>query len=248
MSPLLTVRANSSNLLKRGASGIQVKTVQEKLKQLGYFEFDATGYFGEITEKSVRAFQTSNNLLADGIVGPQTLQFINKATATTVSRSSTVNRSALLNWFGQAEDAFPIGAIATITDINTGLQFQAKRTYGYNHADCETVTAEDTEIYKSIFNGEYTWEMRAIILEYGGQKLAASMAGMPHAGREDKPSNSWVSGRSGGFGTGYNLDAVKGNNMSGHFDIHFLGSKTHGSNKVDNRHQEKILEAAKYIK
>ncbi len=248
ISPLFTNGVDATSLLKKGSSGGDIKTVQQKLKQLGYFNEETTGYFGTVTEKAVIAFQSASGLEADGIIGPMTLRTINKATTVDVSRSTSTNRGALLKWFGQAEDAFPIGAVATITDITTGLQFIAKRTYGYNHADCEPATAEDTKIYKSIFDGEYKWEMRSIILEYDGQKLAASMAGMPHAGRDDKPSNAWVSGRSSGYGYGYNLDAVKGNNMSGHFDIHFLGSKTHGSNKVDNRHQEKILEAAKYIK
>ncbi len=247
LSPLYILQADALGLLKHGASNQQVKEVQLKLKQLGYFNYNTTGYFGDITETAVKAFQKAYSIQVDGIVGPQTLNLLNRSISTTVSRGSSTPRNGLLPWFGQAEKAFPIGAVATITDIKTELTFKAKRTYGYNHADCETLTAEDTKIYKQIFGGEYKWEMRSIIIEYNGKKLAASMAGVPHAGREDKPMNAWVSGRSGGFGTGDNLDAVKGNNMSGVFDVHFLGSKTHGSNKVDQRHQIKIKEAAKAL-
>jgi len=32
--------------------------------------------------------------------------------------------------------------------------------------------------------------------------------------------------------------------MDGHFDIHFLGSKTHGTNKVDSNHQNAVKKAA----
>lgn len=248
LNPLYITHADAVEILKKGETSQSVKEVQIKLKQLGYFQSDVTGYYGPITENAVKKFQRACGIKADGVVGPQTLKYIDKYLAVDVSRNANINRQAMMPWFGKAEKAFPIGAIATITDIETGLQFKAKRTYGYNHADCETLTAEDTKIYKKIFGGQFKWEMRAIIVEYNDQKLAASMAGMPHAGREDKPANAWVGGRSGGFGTGTNLDAIKGNEMSGHFDIHFLGSKTHGTNKIDNRHQVKIIEAAKHIK
>ncbi|MCG8500030.1 MAG: peptidoglycan-binding protein [Firmicutes bacterium] len=248
VSPLYILQANAFGLLKNGVSGTPVKEVQLKLKNLGYFNHEATGYYGPITEKAVKAFQTDYSIKIDGIVGPQTLNMLDRHLKPDVSRASAVNREALMPWFGQAEHAFPIGAVATITDVQTGLAFKAKRTYGYNHADCETLTANDTEIFKQIFGGAFNWQRRAIILEYGEYKLAASMAGMPHAGREDKATNAWVANRSAGFGTGHNLDAVKKNNMSGHFDVHFLGSKTHGTNSIDNKHQNMVKEAAKAIK
>jgi len=34
--------------------------------------------------------------------------------------------------------------------------------------------------------------------------------------------------------------------MSGHFDVHFYGSKTHGTNKVDSAHQSAVKKAAKW--
>jgi hypothetical protein len=49
-------------MLKRGDSGLDVKTLQIKLKLL------ADGQFGPITEKAVIRFQLSNNLPVNGIV------------------------------------------------------------------------------------------------------------------------------------------------------------------------------------
>ena len=57
---------------------------------------------------------------------------------------------------------------------------------------------------------------------------------------------SYVTNRSGGFGRGNNLDKVKDNGMSGVVDVHFLNSKTHGTNRVDSNHQKAIKEAAKF--
>jgi len=42
-----------------------------------------------------------------------------------------------------------------------------------------------------------------------GRKMAASMAGMPHAGVDSAPANTYVKSRSGGYGAGDNLDSVK---------------------------------------
>lgn len=71
---------NNSTLLKRGDSGIAVKTLQEKLITLGYSCGDdgADGDYGSLTENAVKDFQRKNGLAIDGIAGPKTLEAINK--------------------------------------------------------------------------------------------------------------------------------------------------------------------------
>ena len=71
------------------------------------------------------------------------------------------------------------------------------------------------------------------------------MAAMPHAGVDKSPANKFISSRSGGYGRGANLDKIKNNGMSGVVDVHFLNSRTHGTNKVDAKHQKAVKEAAK---
>ncbi len=151
-----------------------------------------------------------------------------------------------LKWFGKVEDIFARGDTATVYDIETGKSFKIKRTYGSNHADCETLTKNDTAIMKKIYGGTWSWERRAVIVEVGGEKLAACMTGYPHAGSDKYAANRTLSSRSGGYGRGTNLDAVKGNNMSGVFDIHFLGSRNHYNNKIDPKHQALVKEAAEW--
>lgn len=153
----------------------------------------------------------------------------------------------MLPWFDTVKDTFAIGDTATVYDIDSGLSFKIKRTYGHNHADCEALTAEDTAIMKEIF-GDWSWTRRAIIVTVGDTKIAASMAGMPHAGKDASVANKVVSSRSGGFGRGQNLDAVKGNDMNGHFDVHFYGSRTHETNRVDSAHQKMVKKAAEWAK
>lgn len=116
---------------------------------------------------------------------------------------------------------FPIGSTATVTDVDTGRKFQIKRSYGINHADCEPLTADDTAVMKKLYPN-WNWDARAVIVEVNGRRLAASMSGMPHSietiGRE--------------------------NEFDGHFDIHFLNSRSHNTNSVRPEHQGMVKKVA----
>jgi cell wall-associated NlpC family hydrolase len=59
-------------MLKYGMRNGYVKQMQEDLKDLGYFHYNSTGYFGNLTYQSVVNYQTDNHLAVDGIVGPKT--------------------------------------------------------------------------------------------------------------------------------------------------------------------------------
>lgn len=68
---IVTGKANYPTI-RIGAKGDLVEMLQSKLKKLYYFNYDVTGYFGKITEKAVRKFQSNNKITADGIVGKNT--------------------------------------------------------------------------------------------------------------------------------------------------------------------------------
>lgn len=241
--------SSNSGALKEGMSGSKVTQLQSDLKKLGYLSASPTGYYGSLTKAAVKKLQKKYGLEQDGVAGSATLTKISKLlgkTGTASRGGSDKTGDYLASWFGGAENILGKGDIAEVYDIRTGRTFKIKRTYGHNHADCETLTAADTKVMKSIYGGDWAWDRRPIIVTVNGRKLAASMAGMPHAGVEGKPADTYVSSRSGGYGGGDNLDAVKGNNMSGVFDIHFLNSRTHGTNKVDTKHQQAIKNAAEW--
>jgi peptidoglycan DL-endopeptidase LytE len=71
-------KSNSSDAkgtiyLTIGSTGNEVKQVQTKLKQLGYFTYpEITGYYGTITANAVKAFQRDVKLTATGIVDAET--------------------------------------------------------------------------------------------------------------------------------------------------------------------------------
>jgi peptidoglycan hydrolase-like protein with peptidoglycan-binding domain len=248
----------SSAVLKEGMEGSAVTTLQKNLVKLGFLTANPTGYYGTATTAAVVKLQKKHGCDADGIAGSGTQVLINKlinekagtTAAKTEVKAETKTASTTdykLPW-SKASKAFAIGKTATVYDIETGLSFKVKRTYGHNHADCEALTSKDTTTMKKVFGGEWSWDRRAVIITVGDVKIAASMAGMPHAGSEKYAANKVISSRSGGYGRGSNLDAVKGNNMSGHFDIHFYGSKTHGTNKSDSKHQSMVKKATEWAK
>ena len=61
-----------TRLLKRGMEGDDVKAVQMRLADLGYFNEKFTGGYYDTTEQAVEAFQWKNGLSSDGIVGQST--------------------------------------------------------------------------------------------------------------------------------------------------------------------------------
>ena len=150
----------------------------------------------------------------------------------------------LLDWFSEAQYVIPINTNFTIVDLATGKSFNARRTVGSGHADCEPLTASDTEIMKSIWGGSFNWNKRSVLVKYNGRTIAASAAGMLHAGNEGAPGGEWTSWRSDNYGAGTNYDYVKGNNAHGHFDLHFYKSIGHSSGTESAAHQANVMRSA----
>ena len=198
--------------LRKGATGTAVKTLQTNLKKLGFYTAYVDGSFGATTESAVKAFQRKYGLTADGVAGSATLKKIESAVASASSGKITTER---LDWFNGGKYVIPNGAVFQIKDVSTGLIFSARRQSGGNHMDAEPLTAEDTAILKKINGGTFSWRRRAVLVKYNGHVYAASIYSEPH-------------------GTNTILD----NNFDGQFCLHFYGSKTHGTDRVDADHQK----------
>ena len=245
---------NSGTSSGSALSREQLKKVQTALKNQGLYKGKIDGISGKLTNSAVKQFQQKNGLSATGTIDAATEAKITALAASAVpSRgAASVAKTAagknakieMLDWWKEANKVFSIGTTAKVTDVGTGKSFKIVRTYGGNHADCEAATLEDSKIIKSIWGGSWSWSRRPIIIEIDGRRLAASMAAMPHAGVDSQPANKILNKRSQGYGRGYNLDKVKNNGMDGVFDVHFLNSRTHGTNKVDANHQKAVKKAA----
>ena len=205
--------------LRKGATGTAVKTLQTNLKKLGFYTAYVDGSFGSTTESAVKAFQKKYGLTADGVAGSATLKKIESAVASASSGKITTER---LDWFNGGKNVIPNGAVFQIKDVSTGLIFSVRRQSGGNHMDAEPLTAEDTAILKKINGGTFSWRRRAVLVKYNGHVYAASIYSEPH-------------------GTNTILD----NNFDGQFCLHFYGSKTHGTDRVDADHQKCVEQAMK---
>ncbi|MGN1060456.1 MAG: spore cortex-lytic enzyme [Candidatus Coproplasma sp.] len=75
--------AVTTAVLRQGANGGEVKEVQRRLKEWGYYNGAVDGIFGPATTEAVKKFQSKNGLTADGIVG--------KATFAALGMNASVN-------------------------------------------------------------------------------------------------------------------------------------------------------------
>lgn len=77
-----------SILLKYGSRGTEVRTVQTKLKNWGFYKGKVDGIYGWRTALAVRAFQRKHGLRVDGVVGNETAKALGMR-VTTASRKAT---------------------------------------------------------------------------------------------------------------------------------------------------------------
>ena len=125
----------------------------------------------------------------------------------------------MLEW-SEARRVMTIGTPATIIDLRTGITYQVASFSNGNHADVETITAEDTARMLEAFGGRWCWTPRPVLVLINGRSLVASINGMPHAGS-----------------TNFS------NNMNGHVCLHFLNSPHFGNQQHGRDHQNAVREA-----
>jgi hypothetical protein len=214
---------------KEGDRGADVTKLQQALKVAGYYKDNCDGIYGENTVAAVKAFQKARAMSVDGVAGPGTIRILFDVPASAVAASATVKAGSgvkyatiKLDWNKGGASAIPKGANFKIKDVRSGRVFNARCLYGTNHMDAEPLTKEDTELMKKCYGGAWSWARRPILMLYGGKVYAASMNGMPHGGQ-----------------------SIYNNGFDGQFCIHFLNSRTHGTDKVDEAHQACVNEAAK---
>ncbi len=68
-----SLKVTSGMTFKKGDESEDFKKVQKRLKDLGYFNDDITGYFGDVTEKAVKQFEKINSEETDGVLSTDDL-------------------------------------------------------------------------------------------------------------------------------------------------------------------------------
>lgn len=214
-----SVPAPTVDSLKVGDSGENVKRLQRRLKELGFYSGPISGEYGSATRGAVKNYQKKIGYSDSGTCNAATMKrlFPDKKTTSSSEKDSqeTASSTKRLDWFaGNNANRIPKGATFTVKDVKTGKTFTAKRWSGANHLDAEPLSSSDTATLRQIYGGAWSWTRRAVLVKYNGQVYAASINGMPHGEQ-----------------------TIDDNGFSGHFCIHFYGSKTHGTQRVDEAHQ-----------
>ncbi|WP_246031668.1 peptidoglycan-binding protein [Salibacterium salarium] len=85
------ITVGSLEILSEGDEGESVETLQEQLNLLGFFDDEVDGEFESNTHDAVIDFQKSENILVDGLVGPQTFGALTAATEAVHEEEATAS-------------------------------------------------------------------------------------------------------------------------------------------------------------
>lgn len=78
-----------------GSTGEEVKQIQKKLKEWGYYDGSVDGIYGSKTFSAVKKFQQKNGLTSDGIAGEKTLAALGISSSNNSSGGSNGNNTDL---------------------------------------------------------------------------------------------------------------------------------------------------------
>ena len=168
--------------LKSGAKGADVKTLQKRLKELGYFKSAVDGKYGRDTVNAVKAFQEAHGLEADGVAGKATYQILFSADAVkkgetpTPAATATPSPGAEEGAAGEVWPKLQSGSagdeVAQLQEALIGLGYlsgKADGTYGEKTAAAVKAFQKANGLTADGTAGEQT--QKAL---YGGNAKAAS--------------------------------------------------------------------------
>jgi|GEM_PF-4064150 len=81
----LDLSVNLKQGQKDAVNKTDITSLQNFLKNAGYLNVNATGFFGVQTLRAVKAFQKANNINPTGLVGPLTRAFIKSSSCVTIA-------------------------------------------------------------------------------------------------------------------------------------------------------------------
>lgn len=82
----VTITANGYSTM--GSRGNEVRNIQQRLRDWGYYNGAVDGIYGTKTRSAVIKFQKKHNITADGVCGPETLELIGLPTGKDTSQSN----------------------------------------------------------------------------------------------------------------------------------------------------------------
>lgn len=215
-APKTTPAVIPTRILEKGHSGEDVKSVQTRLKELGWYKGTINSKYDAATVAAVTEFQKASSLTPDGKCGSKTSAKLFSDKAVTADKAATNSGSdvkpnvsvsgpagsqvKLLHWFNDVKPTLKNGGTLKVYDPKSGYGWKLKILSNGRHCDAEPLTAQDTANLKAAFGGVNTWTQQAVYVQLpDGRWSLASTHNMPH-----------LSG------------SIKDNNFNGHLCVHFL--------------------------
>ena len=90
---LVALCINAFAVSKNGSRGEEVRKIQTKLKNWGYYNGSVDGVYGWQTENAVKSFQKKNGLTADGVAGEKTLNAMGIYSSNSSGSTSSPNEA-----------------------------------------------------------------------------------------------------------------------------------------------------------
>ena len=231
----------SYSTLKLGMESTEVKSLQQRLIDLGYMKGSATGYYGDVTFAAVKAFQKAHGLSVDGMAGKATQQAL-YGNATPGGGSSgggaslgagkmagpATSKVKLLHWFNEVKPNIANGDILLVFDPATNYCWNLRAYSRGRHLDADPLTADDTKYMNAAFGGVTTWTPKVVYVQLtNGTWVFATMHNTPHLS-----------------------SGVSNNNFDGHLCVHFLRDMSEVTKNDPNygvTHQKAIREGWKKL-
>ena len=158
-------------LLKKGSRGKLVSKMQERLKELGYYEGSIDGDFGGGTEEALRLFQSQNGLDVDGVAADMTFGLLYSEKAKQVTVTPTPDPAAmpmLVNREYPIDESFkPRDLVKLKNKIPSSLA----TVKGSDIEGDRTAVSAMVEMFKAAHaDGVTDWQISAGYRSYGYQK------------------------------------------------------------------------------
>ena len=166
-------------ILRKGSTGPEVKSLQKKLLQIGYYlgSYGADGDYGDATVTAVRKFQKDNSLAVDGEAGPNTLAAVDKvlpivqqeqkAIANRLRQAQPTDFSVqpIISW---AEDERNYTEKDSLTDLNDKTKNAGDDNYTKYSQEVDALGVFSTQVQGQPWCA--TWVTDGFINTYGVDK------------------------------------------------------------------------------
>ena len=207
-----------------------VVRMQQRLKDLGYYNYKPTGYFMYTTRKCLIDFQNRNGVMADGSVGQETknLLFSNSVLRKrltvynpTGAKANPFQTKGQIAVWGDISRLITTGTTFEVVDQATSVSFTMQRVGGTSHMEIEPVDSQNNKKITDMVGNGSLYQKRPVLVHYGNVYYAASIYLVAHG-----------------------ADFLPGNGMEGHICLYFEGSTPSDIPLQDIEHQKNIQRAA----